>query len=257
MAPSAVTTAFAKTLSSDEIALNAGIISTLCMETYRRIRGAKVLLVGSGGIGCELVKNLSLMGFRNVEVIDLDDVDDQNLERQFLFRSVPVGQAKVKSLVPSPQTSPASHQSPRVNANHGNVKDKDRFELDFFNQFHFCVNDLDSVDARRHVNRMCLAASLPLIDYGAPGCAMPVTVTGIHPKSGTECYECQGFRCRTNHLCLKGCMRSYSTLTTRPVDCIVWGKELWKLNVSPLRIIQCYSKMMKLFKLQPKKLTRT
>ena len=193
MAPSAVTTAFAKTLSSDEIALNAGIISTLCMETYRRIRGAKVLLVGSGGIGCELVKNLSLMGFRNVEVIDLDDVDDQNLERQFLFRSVPVGQAKVKSLVPSPQTSPASHQSPRVNANHGNVKDKDRFGLDFFNQFHFCVNDLDSVDARRHVNRMCLAASLPLIDFGAPGCAMPVTVT-YPPKKRNRVLRMSGFQ---------------------------------------------------------------
>ena len=65
MASSETKSTFSATLSKDEISLNAGIICTLGMETYRRIRGAKVLLVGSGGIGCELIKNMSMMGFCN------------------------------------------------------------------------------------------------------------------------------------------------------------------------------------------------
>jgi len=60
-----ITETFASGLTSEELSRNAGIIAAYGMETYRRIRGAKVLLVGSGGIGCELIKNMSMMGFCN------------------------------------------------------------------------------------------------------------------------------------------------------------------------------------------------
>ena len=56
-----------------------------------------ILVVGAGGIGCELLKNLVLAGFANMVVVDLDTIDVSNLNRQFLFQKQHVG--KSKSLV--------------------------------------------------------------------------------------------------------------------------------------------------------------
>jgi len=105
---------------------------------------------------------------------------------------------------------------------HGNVCDNSKFNVPYIQTFALVLNALDNVAARRRVNRLCLAASVPLVEAGTAGYLGQVTV--IDKSSGTECYECQA----------KPTQKVYPICTIRstpsqPVHCIVWAKELYKL----------------------------
>eukprot|EP00112_Aurelia_sp_Birch-Aquarium-sp1_P014752 Seg32.4 transcript_id=Seg32.4/GoldUCD/mRNA.D3Y31 product="SUMO-activating enzyme subunit 2" protein_id=Seg32.4/GoldUCD/D3Y31 len=179
------------------------------------ISQSKVLVVGAGGIGCELLKNLALTGFPDINVIDLDTIDVSNLNRQFLFQKKHVGKSKAmvaKEIILS------MRPDINVTAFHDNVMNPD-YNTDFFKRFTLVMNALDNKAARNHVNRMCLAADVPLVESGSAGYLGQVTVI---KKGFSECYECQP----------KPAQKTYPGCTIRntpsePVHCIVWSKHLF------------------------------
>lgn len=179
----------------------------------RRIRESRVLLVGAGGIGCELLKNLLLTGFGEIHIIDLDTIDLSNLNRQFLFRYEHI--KKSKALV-AKEVAHKFQPSAKLEAYHANIKDS-QFNVDWFAGFEIVFNALDNLDARRHVNRMCLAANVPLIESGTTGFNGQVQVI---KKGETECYDCNS----------KEVPKSFPVCTIRstpsqPIHCIVWAKS--------------------------------
>src|SRR5438105_13416304 len=60
-----------------------------------RLARARVLVIGAGALGNEILKNLALLGIGNVFVADLDTVANSNLSRSVLFRAEDCGQPKV------------------------------------------------------------------------------------------------------------------------------------------------------------------
>ncbi|KAK7707240.1 E1 ubiquitin-activating protein uba2 [Botryosphaeria dothidea] len=186
---------------------------SLGASLHANIKQSRILMVGAGGIGCELLKNLVLTGFGNIHIVDLDTIDLSNLNRQFLFRHEHI--KKSKALVAKES---AGKFNPHVNieAHHANIKDP-QFNVDWFKGFNLVFNALDNLDARRHVNKMCLAADVPLIESGTTGFNGQVQVI---KKGKTECYDCN----------VKETPKSFPVCTIRstpsqPIHCIVWAKS--------------------------------
>lgn len=106
-----------------------------------------------------------MIGFRSIELIDLDTIDVSNLNRQFLFRPEHVGQSKA---IIAGQTAMIFNKDIKVISYYENIKNN-KFNINYYQQFSIVLNALDNIDARRHVNRLCLAANVPLIDSGTTG----------------------------------------------------------------------------------------
>jgi ubiquitin-like 1-activating enzyme E1 B len=143
-------------------------------------------MVGAGGIGCELLKNLVLTGFGEIHLVDLDTIDLSNLNRQFLFgmQHIKKSKAIVRRLCLSTphlitdcgrlafqvakETAGKFNPHVKLEAHHANIKDP-QFNVKWFKGFDLVFNALDNLDARKHVNHMCLAANVPLIESGTTG----------------------------------------------------------------------------------------
>ena len=203
----------------------------------------------------------------------MDTIDVSNLNRQFLFRARHVGQPKasvaaaaaaalapedvdifVGSIVGSgngggdhvKETTSIFIPKAQVTPHRGDVRSSE-YGASFFAGFDLVLNGLDNVAARRHVNRLCLAAKVPLVESGTAGHLGQVTVHFKKLRDGltlqqqreeqhkeeeeknkegegqisTECYECQP----------KPTPKSFPVCTIRstpekPIHCVVWAKEL-------------------------------
>ena len=155
----------------------------------------KLLVVGAGGLGCELLKDLTLLGFKSIDVIDMDTIDVSNLNRQFLFGEEDVGKPKA---ICAARAVNRRVKGAKVVGHYKRIEDMDD---NWYRRFHVVVMGLDSIEARRYINKVYCSflefdresgearegTWTPLIDGGTEGFKGHARV--IIPGK-TPCFEC-------------------------------------------------------------------
>lgn len=130
-------------------------------ETQERLRRARVLIVGVGGLGCPAAIYLAGAGVGNIALCDADDVSATNLHRQVLFTAADVGRKKVE--VAAERLSAANPhisilQIPRFADEH--------LLADLLPKFDLVLDGTDNFSAKYAINDACEAAGVPLV-YGS------------------------------------------------------------------------------------------
>ncbi|KAI9068990.1 hypothetical protein FKP32DRAFT_1587240 [Trametes sanguinea] len=114
------------------------------------------------------------------------------------------------------KTASAFNPNVKITPIHANIKEP-QFDVAWFRSFDIVLNALDNLDARRHVNKMCMAANVPLVESGTAG-----YLGQVQPilKDRAECFDCVP----------KPTPKTFPVCTIRstpsqPIHCIVWAKS--------------------------------
>lgn len=174
---------------------------------------------GAGGLGCEILKNLALSGFKDIHVIDMDTIDVSNLNRQFLFRHADVGKYKAEVAAKFVEKRV---KGVKITPYCGKIQDKDE---EYYLQFALIVCGLDSIEARRWINATLVGmvdeqnpdSMKPLIDGGTEGFKGQARV--IFPTM-TSCIECQ-LDMHAPRAAVPLC--TLATIPRQPQHCIEWA----------------------------------
>lgn len=145
-----------------------------------RLQESRVLVVGAGAIGNEVIKNLALLGVGHIDIVDVDHIEFSNLARCVLFRAEDEGKPKAHVAAAAARSlNPDIDCNPHV----GNVM---LMGLGTIQSFDLVIGALDNREARRWVNQAVRKLGMAWIDgaiEGLSGVARMFLPTG-------PCYEC-------------------------------------------------------------------
>jgi molybdopterin/thiamine biosynthesis adenylyltransferase len=144
------------------------------------IQRSKVLVVGAGALGNEVVKNLALVGVGTIEVCDMDSIENSNLSRCVFFRESDIGLKKAAVLA-----GRASEIYEEVNVSSHEMPIQ-RLGVAYLRKFDIVIGALDNREARAWVNQACRKLGKTWIDGAIEG--LRGLVRGFSPESA--CYEC-------------------------------------------------------------------
>ena len=157
------------------------LLQDVGVEGQEKILGAKVLVVGAGGLGAPVSLYLAAAGIGRIGIIDADVVDLSNLQRQVIHFTKDVGVPKVQSAKEKIQ---AINPDVQVDTYHeflysGNA-------LDIIKQYDFIVDGTDNFPVKFLINDACVMAGKPFSHGGI----LRIYVQTFTHLPGTACYRC-------------------------------------------------------------------
>ncbi|HOJ58209.1 MAG TPA: ThiF family adenylyltransferase [Bacillota bacterium] len=147
-----------------------------------KLKNTKVMVVGAGALGNEVIKNLALVGVGNILIIDMDIIENSNLSRSVLFRAEDCGRLKAEVAAER-----AMEINPDINVTWMNADIVNDVGLGVFACMDVVIGGLDNREARLAINQSCWKVNVPWVD-GAIEVLHGVARVFVPPDGA--CYEC-------------------------------------------------------------------
>lgn len=149
----------------------------------KKMKQARVLIIGAGGLGAPALQYLAAAGVGTIGVIDDDEVENANLQRQVIHRDADIGMPKVFS---AQQAMLAQNPNVTVLPYHRRLTDE--IAADLFADFDLILDGTDNFDTRYLVNRTAVALGKPLISGALSQWEGQLSV--FDPGNNAPCYQC-------------------------------------------------------------------
>ena len=153
----------AVTLSNEEILRYSRhlIMPEVGMEGQLKLKKAKVLCIGTGGLGAPLGLYLAAAGVGRIGIVDFDSVDVTNLQRQILFGSSDVGRPKIEAAAER-----LGNLNPDIQIDRYETRLTSENALELFKDYDIIVDGTDNFPTRYLVNDACVILKKPNV-YGS------------------------------------------------------------------------------------------
>ena len=152
------------------------------VEGQTKIKNAKILLVGAGGLGSPLALYLCAAGVGEIGLVDHDVVDVSNLQRQILYTTEDIGLPKVKCAQKHLEAL-----NPAVKINTYQTRLSEQNALDIIRDYDLVIDGTDNFETRFLVNDACVFLKKPNIYASIYRFEGQATVFGLE---GGPCYRC-------------------------------------------------------------------
>jgi molybdopterin-synthase adenylyltransferase len=150
-----------------------------------QIASTRVLVVGAGAIGNEVLKNLALLGVRFVDICDMDLIEVHNLTRSVLFRESDVGQPKaevaaraVREILPEVIVNVFVGDLVKI------------FTPSALRAYNIVFSCLDNFEARLQLDEICLLASVDLVSGAIDARFASIEIFPYGSSQASSCYSC-------------------------------------------------------------------
>ena len=148
-------------------------IEVFGQEIHEKLKNSNFFLIGSGAVGCEYLKNLSLMGAgtgpnSKIVVTDNDNIEISNLNRQFLFRRKDIGKSKSKIAC---EKIKMKYKEMNLEPLQLEVceQNKSYFTNQFWKNQDFILMAVDNLKARKYINGQCIINDCKFLECGTFG----------------------------------------------------------------------------------------
>ena len=149
----------------------------------KKLKNAKVLVIGAGGLGAPALQYLAAAGVGTIGVIDHDVVDNANLQRQVIHRDADIGIPKVFSAEAAMRA-----QNPFVDVRPYNRRLEEDIAAELFAEYDLILDGTDNFDTRYLTNRAAVKTGKPLISGALAQWEGQLSV--FDPANDAPCYQC-------------------------------------------------------------------